>query len=451
GGRVYWVAQQDPAASDANPGTQWQPWKTVSKAAATLQPGDVVVIRAGTYRETVRPARGGTSATSRITYLGYPGETVVITGADVQTGWVQEGHLWWVPYTQSLPLGDPAAGYGHAPWIHALRREQVIQDGRPLRHVMNKADLVPGTFWVQGTDVAPTRIYVRTREDDNPNQHLMEIGRRSVVFAPASGVQWLRVKNLIFRFATDQYHQSTPAFSLGAANGLMEDSVVEWFNLRGITVNGSNHVWRRVVSQDNGQIGWAGSCTNCLIEDSKAFRNNWKMTAPGGEAGGTKFAFSTNVTLRRFESAHNQDCGVWWDINNNGGMIEDSLIYDNLRCGILLELNSNNIVVRNNVVVGTRLWTDPWGGRLAGGIIVQGSSNNTIVHNTVYRNAGVAPFGGISLGYQDSRTGTSGNRVYNNISVNNGGLEYTDPERTEGGHVDAAGTGTGGGEERTND
>ncbi|HEY8371044.1 MAG TPA: hypothetical protein VIM86_17215, partial [Thermodesulfobacteriota bacterium] len=34
-------------------------------------------------------------------------------------------------------------------------------------------------------------------------------------------------------------------------------------------------------------------------------------------------------------------------------------------------------------------------------------------------------FGGISLGYQDSRTGTSGNRVYNNISVNNGGAQYT--------------------------
>src|SRR5690242_15486931 len=39
-------------------------------------------VQAGTYRETVTPARSGT-ATSSITFLPYGGESVTISGADV--------------------------------------------------------------------------------------------------------------------------------------------------------------------------------------------------------------------------------------------------------------------------------------------------------------------------------------------------------------------------------
>lgn len=45
----YFVA---PDGNDANPGTSESPWLTVSKAAASVQAGDTVTIRAGTYRES---------------------------------------------------------------------------------------------------------------------------------------------------------------------------------------------------------------------------------------------------------------------------------------------------------------------------------------------------------------------------------------------------------------
>lgn len=86
GGRVYWVAQQQGGANDANPGTRDQPWRTMTRAAQALQPGDSVIVRAGTYREQVMPARGGTAANSRITYAAYTGETVIVSGAEVE--WV---------------------------------------------------------------------------------------------------------------------------------------------------------------------------------------------------------------------------------------------------------------------------------------------------------------------------------------------------------------------------
>ncbi len=77
-----WAATYYVSASDGNdsyPGTLSSPWKTISKASSTLQPGDTVYIRQGTYRETLRPQKSGTSG-NYITYAGYNNEDATITG-----------------------------------------------------------------------------------------------------------------------------------------------------------------------------------------------------------------------------------------------------------------------------------------------------------------------------------------------------------------------------------
>jgi hypothetical protein len=77
--RTYYVA---PAGSDANPGTEAQPWRTIQNAAETLVAGDTVYIRAGTYRERVVPHNSG-CAGSTITYAAYPGDTVTLDGSTI--------------------------------------------------------------------------------------------------------------------------------------------------------------------------------------------------------------------------------------------------------------------------------------------------------------------------------------------------------------------------------
>jgi hypothetical protein len=76
-GPKYYV---DPAGDDDHPGTETEPWRTLAKANATLEPGDTVIVRAGTYAEVIRPERSGTSASERIVYLASPGEVVRVTG-----------------------------------------------------------------------------------------------------------------------------------------------------------------------------------------------------------------------------------------------------------------------------------------------------------------------------------------------------------------------------------
>jgi len=76
---TYYVS---PDGSDANPGTEANPWKTIQKAADTLTAGERVCIKAGTYKERVVPQNSG-SQNAYIVYAAYPGDTVTMNGKTV--------------------------------------------------------------------------------------------------------------------------------------------------------------------------------------------------------------------------------------------------------------------------------------------------------------------------------------------------------------------------------
>jgi len=80
---TYYVAK---SGSDANPGTRSGPFHTVQRAASLAQAGDMVVVNAGIYRETITPANSGT-ASAPITYMANSGDSVTISGADLVSGW----------------------------------------------------------------------------------------------------------------------------------------------------------------------------------------------------------------------------------------------------------------------------------------------------------------------------------------------------------------------------
>ncbi len=96
GAATYYV-DQHAGASDSNPGTQAQPWKTITKAQTTAQAGDHIYIvggadssdpcsiylRSGVYG--INPTRAGTAGNITI-YEGLPGTTVIIRGNDTSCG-----------------------------------------------------------------------------------------------------------------------------------------------------------------------------------------------------------------------------------------------------------------------------------------------------------------------------------------------------------------------------
>ena len=81
--RTYHVSATDPGASDDGPGSAERPFRTIQRAAEAMQPGERVVVGAGTYRERVCPPRGGSGPDRMIHYEAAPGARVVIKGSEV--------------------------------------------------------------------------------------------------------------------------------------------------------------------------------------------------------------------------------------------------------------------------------------------------------------------------------------------------------------------------------
>jgi hypothetical protein len=99
---AYYVA---PTGDDyANNGlTVSSPFRTIGKCASVAKAGETCLIRAGTYRETVRPAVSG-SAGKPIVFAPYNNEAVTVSGADPVTGWsVYTGSIYKASVSGSVP------------------------------------------------------------------------------------------------------------------------------------------------------------------------------------------------------------------------------------------------------------------------------------------------------------------------------------------------------------
>jgi len=125
--RTYYVDGNSPGGDDHGPGTHARPFRTISRAAEVLQPGERVVIAGGTYRECVRPARGGTGPEKMISYEAAPGAVVIVKASDVLRDWQPErsegnpekrdvGRDAGQPSTEPTRDGDPPVRI----WKHEL-------------------------------------------------------------------------------------------------------------------------------------------------------------------------------------------------------------------------------------------------------------------------------------------------------------------------------------------
>ena len=99
-GGTYHVA---PDGNDAHDGSASAPWRTLRYAARQAQPGDVVKVKAGVYRQTEIITRCHGTAERPIVFEA-DGGTVTIDGGRTVTGWRDEGEGRW-----SAAIGnDPA-------------------------------------------------------------------------------------------------------------------------------------------------------------------------------------------------------------------------------------------------------------------------------------------------------------------------------------------------------
>ena len=415
GGRTWVVDRRHARASDDNPGTADRPLLTISAGASRARPGDAVLIRAGTYRESIRPRVGGTGPEARVTFAAYPGEAVVVSGADrADDGWHRaRGGGWRRAWT-----GPGLPTYTDDP---LFRREMVIAGGRVLRPVTDPSDLAPGRSLAEGPVEAPRALLVRFPGDAAPDAAGgVEVTVRERLFWPLGPDPyadcgdpgqpgWFRLVGLTFRHAANRAQWG--ALCAGREGGRVEDVRVEWTVGLGIDVRGRGHTFLRTRSDLNGQLGWGGGCHGCLFEETAAVGNNWRGHDPFWEAGGGKWVGTTDTVIRRHYAAHNGGPGIWLDMDNRRNTVEGSLVVGNEVAGIMLEYATTETLVQHNVVASTR-WR-AWSGS---GLLSQAASENVFAHNTVVENEGT----GLWLRLDPDRRAPDGrNVVVNNRIVGN--------------------------------
>lgn len=117
-GATYYIST---TGNDTNSGTIGSPWKTLAKASTTLNAGDTVYIRGGTYADrgvTWLPTIG--TAISPVSVLAYPGETPVYNGSHCAVAFLVVGTSGPSKYTTFNGLtvknygrqGEAASGSG---------------------------------------------------------------------------------------------------------------------------------------------------------------------------------------------------------------------------------------------------------------------------------------------------------------------------------------------------
>jgi len=268
---------------DSNPGSASEPFFTISKAARIAMPGDTITVHAGTYREWVKPARGGESDTNRIVYRAAPGEKVEIKGSEVITNWEELGDgVWKVVLPNSFfqdynPYKDSIFG----DWFYDMGRihhtGEVFLNGKSLfekesleqvYHPIAKTDIkdtLGSTYtWYCESDEDSTTIWANFHQH-YPNEELTEISlRRTCFFPEKKGINYLTINGFYFSQAATQWGAPT-AEQVGMISThwnkgwIIENNVISDSKCSGITLGKERESGHNLWSADIGNVNNDGN------------------------------------------------------------------------------------------------------------------------------------------------------------------------------------------------
>lgn len=352
------------------------PFLSIQEAAEAAEPGTRVLIHGGTYREWVRPRRGGESPEKMISYEAF-GDGEVIVKASEQVRDFTESRGWRIGGFpgQPVPSGmriwqhrlDPDMFRGYNPFCavnilhdrmfieydktdmttYLNRRGMVFCDGKPLQQVSlyNHMSRQDGSYWVEANGQT---VHFRLPGDGDPAEHVIEITCREQCFVPEEPfLSYIRVKGITFAHAAT----GAPVPQRGALScyrghhWVIEDCVIDWSNAVGIDVGNEcwhhdftpgqivgNSVIRRCTIKDAGVCGIAGlHAENMLVEDNLIAGTGWQRMELSWEAGGMKLHNSRNGLFRRniFRDTLRAD-HIWLDCGNENNRLTRNLFLNGI-------------------------------------------------------------------------------------------------------------------------
>ena len=471
--RTLYVSQRHQNASDANPGTEAKPLKTIGRAAELLQPGERVIVGSGVYREWVCPPRGGTDADHMISYEAAPGAEVIIKGSEILKAKVEQSVPWIpdpVPGTEAqiaatkirmirlprtlFPGYNPFA-VSNYPQVDELTywnlselfkkpmakiflqyRGMMFQDGKRLKQVSRYSELVgtEGAFWVETNGLV---VHLTAFGNEDPNQSEWEITTREQLFSPEEyNLGYIRLKGFHFELAGNgfPFPQRGAVSTMHGHHWIIQNITIRQVNAVGLDVGLQGGIYTRAqpielmghhLVRGNRFIecGVCGICgtqlTNTLIDGNEFQGNAWHDVEEFAECAAIKTHQNSNVLLMRnrvTDTPHGT--GIYLDNVNVNCRVTRNVVVNTGSFngpgpgtgGIYIEASDSPNWVDHNIV---------WNSTRTNGIYSFFISNLTVAHNLV---GGCAGAGIMILDVGGRPEGNPGgnNRIVNNILVDNG-------------------------------
>jgi alpha-N-arabinofuranosidase len=389
---------------DSYKGSKSKPFKTISAAARIAQPGDMITVHEGIYRERVNPPRGGTSAEQRIVYQTAPGEKVVITGSEPVTGWKKvENDTWKVTLPNSFfgefnPYSDVLEGHWFRPRERVHHTGSVYLNGvwrgeaASLEDVLKPAADDPLWFGEVADEI--TTIWAQFPGVD-PNAETVEINARQTVFFPEqTGLNYITVRGFILRHAATPW-SAPPQQQMGligphwSKGWIIEDNEISHSITVGVqlgtTYQGKylgNVAGFRDILKDASESGaWsrenvgshivrrnrishceAGGITGSMGGAFSLLENNFisdihvRRTFGGLEQGGIKLHGAIDTVIRGNTVCRTGgECrAIWVDWLAQGAVIEGNIGFDNQNTDLYVEVTHGPTLVANNIFLSRR-------------------------------------------------------------------------------------------------
>ena len=387
------------AGFDGN-GSEERPYRRISEAAKTAQPGDEVLVAPGIYREYVDPQNAGRED-ARIVYKSVEPLAAVITGAEELTGWTKYEGTTWTASVDNSVFGayNPYTTYVYGDWYFAGRsrhtgavylNDQALYEAQSLEECL-AGEVYPCSWnpeasrykWFAVQQDGRTVFYANFRDAD-PNKEKVEINVRRECFMPSkTGVGYITVSGFtVTKAATtwappaayqdcmigphwskgwiiedcDISNSKCAGIGLGKYLDPDNDHYFTYKHLKSPTqmerdavCRGQYHGWLKekvgshIIRRNNihhceqgGIIGRMGSVFS-IIEDNHIHHINNMQELGGAEIAGIKLHAAIDVIMRR-NHIHHCTMGIWTDWEAQGTRITQNLLHDNQRPAFATQL-----------------------------------------------------------------------------------------------------------------
>jgi len=402
------------SGNDFNPGTISQPFGTIAAAAKIALPGDVITVHAGTYREWINPAYGGSNDLKRIVYQAAPGEQVIIKGSEVIGNWEKQGNGIWKTTIKNSFFGEynPYQDIINGDWykdngrkhhtgevylngksLYEVDSLDRVKSAKPLKDAVDQSG--SAYQWYCESNSASTTIWANF-QGYNPNNELVEINVRQACFFPKkTGINYITIRGFTMSQAATQWAPPTaeqigligPNWSKG---WIIEDNVISDSKCSGISLGkergtGQNQ-WTELKVKHGTQrerevifnaiaIGWSkenigshivrnNTIFNCeqtgicghlgavfsSIYNNHIFNINVKRQFSGAEIAGIKLHAAIDVVIKN-NRIHDTFRGLWLDWQAQGTRVTGNLLYRNTTEDLFIEVSHGPHMVDNNFLL----------------------------------------------------------------------------------------------------